>query len=229
VLKGVLSSEDVEDAKAMLWKDLTSQSEISCTDASTWGGLKIPEHGLMGNLAQSAGAWFVRGMPSVKKVFEHIWGTSDLIVSMDCVIVWKPWWLNDKWRPRTEGLHLDQNPFNKPDLECVQGMVPLLPVTAATGGLEVVPRSHTPESQREWKREFSRFEGRGDWCPMYRVSVSNIISQSESIIPQWYTLTGRPIESACARGCWGSHLVGFTHRAWRAGGFGASRHCCCCR
>ena len=32
-----------------------------------------------------------------------------------------------------EGLHLDQNPFAKPDRCCVQGMVPLLDVTEASG------------------------------------------------------------------------------------------------
>jgi hypothetical protein len=35
------------------------------------------------------------------------------------------------------GLHLDQNPFAKPGFECVQGMMPLLPVTDEVGGLQV--------------------------------------------------------------------------------------------
>merc|ERR1711957_1087383 len=43
---------------------------------------------------------------------------------------------------KTEGLHIDQNPLVKPVRECVQGMLPLLPVTPASGGLEVVPGSH---------------------------------------------------------------------------------------
>ena len=77
--------------------------------------------GLIPSLAQSQGAWFVRGVPKVKKSFASIWKTSDLITSMDCVIAWRPWWKNKFWKPNTEGLHLDQNPFSKPNLETVQG------------------------------------------------------------------------------------------------------------
>ena len=65
-------------------------------------------------------------------------------------------------RPQTEGLHLDQNPVSKPGLDCVQGMVPLYDVTAATGGLGVVPGSHTG-MPGEWRRQFA---GKGDWCPL---------------------------------------------------------------
>ena len=72
------------------------------------------------------------------------------------------------WRPCTEGLHLDQNPFSKPELETVQGMVPLLAVSAGTGGLEVVPRSHRPDAKAELCREFPHLRYSGDWCPLNR-------------------------------------------------------------
>ena len=41
-------------------------------------------------------------------------------------------------------------------------MVPLYPVNTNSGGLAVVPGSHT-NMDREWRRQFA---GKGDWCPM---------------------------------------------------------------
>ena len=100
----------------------------------------------------------------MKAAFALIWQDDDLIVSMDCALVWRPWFGPSSCGvlPQTEGLHLDQNPVNKPNLECVQGMVLLYPVNSCSGGLAVVPGSHTNMSQ-EWRRPFA---GKGDWCPM---------------------------------------------------------------
>ena len=67
----------------------------------------------------SEGAWYLRGLPKLRQVFAQIWVTDDLIVSMDSTIVWRPWWIDERWRPVTEGLHLDQNPFQKSFKDCV--------------------------------------------------------------------------------------------------------------
>jgi ectoine hydroxylase-related dioxygenase (phytanoyl-CoA dioxygenase family) len=93
-----------------------------------------------------------------------VWSTTDLLVSMDAVIAWRPWRLDESWRPQTEGLHMDQNPFTKPKLECVQGMMPLIDVTAHSGGLQVVPRSHSEEVQARLRESYSGWGG--DWCPL---------------------------------------------------------------
>ena len=37
----------------------------------------------------------------------------ELITSMDCFLLWRPWMNNQPWKPKTEGLHIDQNPFHK--------------------------------------------------------------------------------------------------------------------
>ena len=81
---------------------------------------------------------------------------------MDCALIWRPWLGPNGCGqvPQTEGLHLDQNPVSKPDLECVQGMVPLYDVTPRTGGLAVVPGSHAGMGS-EWRRQFA---GKGDRC-----------------------------------------------------------------
>ena len=56
---------------------------------------------------------------------------------------------------------MDQNPFDKPDFCCVQGMVPLYDATAATGGLEVVPGTHLPKAQATIREKCG---AGGDWC-----------------------------------------------------------------
>jgi hypothetical protein len=82
--------------------------------------------------------------------------------------VWKPWWLHQspgKWRPKTEGLHVDQNPLRKTDFACVQGMVPLYAVTEEVGGLEVVPRSHLPAAKGPLiERCGEELRSLGDFC-----------------------------------------------------------------
>jgi hypothetical protein len=83
---------------------------------------------------------------------------------MDSLLLWKPWWHNSGWRPFTEGLHVDQNPFSKPDKLCVQGMLALYDVTEETGGLEVVPKSHLPETQDRFREMYPGWRGMSDFC-----------------------------------------------------------------
>jgi hypothetical protein len=97
---------------------------------------------------------------------------------MDSPLLWKPWQYDSRWIPITEGLHLDQNPFSKPDKVCIQGMVPLFPVTAAVGGLAVVPQSHTGEKSANTKELHSHWRNTGDFCVLSRKSVL----QKESIL-----------------------------------------------
>jgi len=110
---------------------------------------------------QSDAAWYIRGLPRLKQAFARVWDTEDLIVSMDAAIIWRPWWINKAWTPVSEGLHLDQNPFKKPDKDCIQGMVPLYDVTEESGGLEVCPRSHLDEAKLQFKTSYPFFKGTG--------------------------------------------------------------------
>lgn len=190
VVKQVALANDVDYAKSLIWNDLEGAEGIDRNDLNTWKKWCLPAHGLVASLAQTAGPWYIRGLPRVKEVFSRIWETPDLITSMDAVIIWRPWLEGAKvaaWRPkflaaeevpeepvvstfesfpppRTEGLHLDQNPFTKPYLDCIQGMVPLYPVTRDFGGLEVIPFSHTDEQKEKFMSDFPRFEHMGDFC-----------------------------------------------------------------
>eukprot|EP00927_Polykrikos_kofoidii_P068739 TRINITY_DN64058_c0_g1_i1.p1 TRINITY_DN64058_c0_g1~~TRINITY_DN64058_c0_g1_i1.p1 ORF type:complete len:309 (+),score=46.29 TRINITY_DN64058_c0_g1_i1:67-993(+) len=165
VVKGTLSAQDVAVAKDLLWRDLEGADKVLRDDQSTWNEWSLPRTGIVANLAQSAGAWYIRGLESVQRAFGHIWGTRELITSMDAVLIWRPWW-NGSPRaiPMCEGLHLDQNPFSKPQIDCVQGMVPLIPVKPEVGGLQVVPYSHTAEAKEQLKLDHPHFEDYDQFC-----------------------------------------------------------------
>jgi len=160
VVKNVASPEEVTKASSLLRRDLEN--------------VNIPPRGLIASLAQSEGAWSIRGLKQVKEVFAKIWETDDLIVSMDAILAWKKWKGYDPLVsdaefpdiPRKGKLHLDQNPFDKPYFDCLQGMMPLLPVTEETGGLQVVPLSHLDENKIEFKKRYPSMQGIGDWCPL---------------------------------------------------------------
>ena len=91
VIKQVLSVNEVATAKDLLWRDLELFREVSRTDVKTWDAMKVRETGLTTFLAQTEGAWMVRGMPQIKQAFATIWETDELLVSMDCLLVWRPW------------------------------------------------------------------------------------------------------------------------------------------
>ena len=87
------------------------------------------------------------------QAFKDVWNTEEqLITSMDTLICWRPWTAASAegagWQPAVGRLHIDHNPVTRPGKQCVQGMIPLYPVTKAVGGLQVVPRSHTDAIQK---------------------------------------------------------------------------------
>jgi len=154
VIKGVANNDEVNHAIDLYWKHFESHSKAKRDDPTTWVEWGVDIRGIVvdGGTIQSEAAWYVRALPKIKSVFSKIWSTDSLLVSMDSVILWKPWWGSSKSRiPRTEGFHVDQNPFLKPGKECFQGMVPLYDVTMETGGLQVVPKSHLPEAKSYWQ------------------------------------------------------------------------------
>mmetsp|Transcript_5629 Transcript_5629/g.6991 ORF Transcript_5629/g.6991 Transcript_5629/m.6991 type:complete len:376 (-) Transcript_5629:127-1254(-) len=166
VIRSQVSENELTTTKNYIWEDLERLHGANQSDENTWG--KIPNHGpgIMGNeLPQTKGPWLIRGLESIRNIFSQIWKTDELLVSMDSVILWLPWWKNKNWIPHSEGLHIDQNPFRKPDRCCVQGMVPLLDVTDITGGLEVIPFSHLSDAQNRFKLLHPYLERNfSDWC-----------------------------------------------------------------
>eukprot|EP01063_Lacrimia_lanifica_P024662 TRINITY_DN32530_c0_g1_i1.p1 TRINITY_DN32530_c0_g1~~TRINITY_DN32530_c0_g1_i1.p1 ORF type:complete len:319 (+),score=93.42 TRINITY_DN32530_c0_g1_i1:58-1014(+) len=173
VLAGVVPAEDVAAAADALWCDIEAAEGVSREDPTTWYTRRWhpAATGLVAHLAQTVGPWHVRGVERVQQAFGAIWGTRELITSMDAAILWRPWgWAPEEGgeplgrKPTTEGLHLDQNPFYRPKLDCYQGMVPLLPVRPEVGGLQVVPRSHTDASRARLAAHYPKYSG--DFIPL---------------------------------------------------------------
>jgi len=173
VIKQVADQSCVDTARDLFWNYFQDADGVDRNDSSTWKSWRVDHRGIVtdAEVIQSAGAWYVRGLPKVKQVFSVLWNTTDLIVSMDSLLLWKPWWIESSWRPKTEGLHMDQNPFQKPNRDCVQGMVSLYDVTTVTGGLEVVPKSHLPEAHAGLKQRHPFWNGRGDFCVLDRYDI----------------------------------------------------------
>lgn len=166
VLRGVVDESVVSQATTLLWSDMDRYFGAKREDYLTWGNIPTGAAGIVNRmLPQTLGAWMIRGHEAVRTAFGKIWQTDNLLVSMDSLLIWLPWWLVPSWMPYSEGLHIDQNPFTKPNRCCVQGMVPLQDVTEATGGLEVVPGSHLPEAKERFKKNHMHCkQSVSDWC-----------------------------------------------------------------
>jgi len=127
---------------------------------------QLHKHGV----GQCAAAWSVRGNPRVKAAFEAIWGASTgLISSMDNIYIWRPWWLQPPedlpWKPHPLRPHIAQNPIRKPGFHCVQGAVPLYEESEYTGGVSVVPGSHSSRIQERHRVKYMLRLNRGHKYP----------------------------------------------------------------
>lgn len=116
-------------------------------------------------------SWFIRTHPKVKKTFKTIYDTPQLITSFDTFICWRPWWnevSNKAWDPYVENLHTDQNPYHKKGFKCVQGMLPLIDVTAeGAGGLQVVPNTNNDICQQDLVERYPGTKGSSsDWVEL---------------------------------------------------------------
>jgi len=171
VVKGVVSQEEVKTAKNLFWDWLESlgagvnRNDISTWNDNNWPGSTVPGFCNTFGGSHCDAAWYLRSLNRVKSTFAHLWDTDDLLVSMDTFILWRPWWHNEEWTPTVERLHCDQNPVRKPGFHCVQGMIPLLPVTKRSGGLQVVPDTNTDEAQEYLKNNY-RISPVLDWCQL---------------------------------------------------------------
>jgi len=86
---------------------------------------------------------------------------------MDTFIVWRPWWnsfdQSASWQPDVEPIHCDQNPFKKPGFHCVQGMIPLLPVTPQSGGLRIIADTNNDATQEDMRTRYPNLKVASDW------------------------------------------------------------------
>jgi hypothetical protein len=94
VIKEVANKEEVEKSINLFWEHFEKHHPgVSRDKPETWVDWRVDMRGIVcdGNLIQSEAAWFIRGLPLIKKIFSKIWNDDSLIVSMDSTIMWKPW------------------------------------------------------------------------------------------------------------------------------------------
>ena len=126
VVRGIAKEEEVLKARELLWSWLEKNGKgVKKDEPKTWTQESWPVSQIgfckkEGGVHQEA-AWFLRGLPSLKTVFSHIYNTEELIVSMDTLIVWRPWKKDSLDKPYPLSYHIDQNPAYKPGFQCVQG------------------------------------------------------------------------------------------------------------
>lgn len=152
VVAEVADAEAVGRAKSLMWDFLEAlpNTGVRRGDVRTWGNpadwIPSPTNGIINGFGfgQSDFMWFLRLLPRVKAAFEAIWRTEDLLVSFDGGNAFRPWRYDASWLTRGGWYHMDQNATRPGSIGrvCVQGLVTLTDVTADTGGLVVVPRSH---------------------------------------------------------------------------------------
>jgi len=161
VVPGVLSQAEVQTCLDLTWDWLESLgSGIERSDPASWTDNNWPGEFKSGitvqcGSSQQPSLWYLRGHPGVQEVFSSIWSVkpSELITSMDGMLIWRHKTSYSASPASGLNLHVDQDPFTKTGLHCVQGMIPLLDVTKDIGGLKLLPKSHSDEMQEQIRNE----------------------------------------------------------------------------
>lgn len=151
VVGGVASPEEIAEARQLFWNFLEKETLMRREDPSSWTDDNFTKIGSARSgiisyrgIQHSDVLWFVRCLPLVKRAFQQVWGTDDLIVSYDGGNIFRPWHLkeSDTYSKTHAGwYHVDQGKL-QPGFQCVQGLVTLKDVNASTGGFCCIPGSH---------------------------------------------------------------------------------------
>ena len=148
VFRSVLDAAEVDRANELFFDYLEAfGSGVVRQDAESWGDDKWPpcagDAGILPwfGIGQSPFMWYVRTRPRVAAAYRQTWGLdadAALASSFDGCCAWGP-----GQKTRSGWLHVDQDALRGDKLEMLQGLVHLSrPVSAATGGLVLVDRSH---------------------------------------------------------------------------------------
>ena len=150
----MLGPEEVHTALEKLWHEIETRSDgVVRSDPSTW------DNGWRTNgWGHDEFLWYVRSCPNVRKVWEQMHDTDDVIVSFDGANIQKPWGLNPDWRVGAGTMHTDRRNHEGVQDGYIQGFVNLR-TSAETGGYYVVPRSHHFYHElEEWKQSLPQEE-----------------------------------------------------------------------
>uniref|UniRef100_A0A7S3Z9X9 Uncharacterized protein n=1 Tax=Lotharella globosa TaxID=91324 RepID=A0A7S3Z9X9_9EUKA len=157
IIKGAAKPSEIEKAKE-LFVSWLRKAGITCKsgdwksiDGSKWKSLGFPKTGVLTQygIGQSDLLWYCRTLEGVRKAFQDVWETDDLITSFDGAgVARNPFYASEgqarqEWCTQGGWFHLDQNAKLTPGFDLWQGLLNLFPSSANTGSTVVVPKSHT--------------------------------------------------------------------------------------
>ena len=114
-------------------------------------------------------SYYIRSRPDIKNAYVQIYDDEDLLSSFDTFFTYRQYHLAPKgkdkedWTQKPAGIHVDQNPRDKPGFHCLQGMVNLQEVNQQIGGLAVVPKTHTNTQEYFCKKYADKIPTGADW------------------------------------------------------------------
>jgi hypothetical protein len=162
VVKAVASTEETSQAMKLLWEFLEDKCSMKENDPTTWTDENFAKIGdsrtgilSFSGIQHSEFLWYLRMLPKVRRIFEKIFETDDLLSSFDGGNIFRPWHLLDtaaqsqaRDHPKTSAgwFHVDQGKALL-GFHCVQGLVSLTDCNQQTGGFCVVPGSHLFHSE----------------------------------------------------------------------------------
>lgn len=167
VVKGIVTDSEIAAAKDNFWNFVeNTQPLIDRKNPATWASnswLADCSTGIFNRFGfnHSEFLWNARLNRLVRKAFESIWQTSELIVSFDAGNVFRPWSVNKSWATHGGWWHVDQNSLKGKDRQgrvCVQGLVTYYNADKRTGGLCVIPGSHLQHAELCARTQFAKLK-----------------------------------------------------------------------
>jgi len=146
VVKNVISAEKAKEYEDRMYQWLESHGKgFKKDDKETWKPQNLPNFDRGGlfhrnGVGQEQFAWDIRSEPGLIDAFAKIWGTEELLVSVDSVNISLPFKQEDMGGRDAPWPHVDQSP-NRRFKHCVQGIMNLAENGPNDGGLMVLENS----------------------------------------------------------------------------------------
>jgi len=190
ILLSVLSQNECEQMLSGAWDYLENLSSkwpipLSRNNQQTWKHFSdlFPSHSMLmqhWGIGQAQFLWDVRQNPNVVKVFSHLWGEEELLVSFDGASVHLPPEITRKGYAHKLWLHCDQS-FTRNDFEDAQSWVTACDVEPGDATLVFLEGSHkfhktiadkfNLHDRSDWHKlsdaEIKAYESLG--CPLRRI------------------------------------------------------------
>ena len=140
VVRGVLNATELIHARELLWAFMEGTAQgVRRDDPMSWAANGPNPYGIFWGFGagHSRLLWFIRTRPVLLRMFELVWGTSDLISSFEAFSMFPPRRAELRWRLGESWFHTDQNGRSRPGLQTVQSFTSLYDQDEATGAFVV--------------------------------------------------------------------------------------------